>query len=71
MRQGDGGWLELNRIDSVEKVYKILRDYLGADVSETVRGWCCRLVLFCRYCLMRSLVLTQCVSLMLSTVSSV
>ncbi|CAM9293778.1 unnamed protein product [Laminaria digitata] len=34
VRQKDGSWLEFNRIDSVEKVYKILRDYLGADVSK-------------------------------------
>lgn len=34
VRQNDGSWLEFNRIDSVEKVYKILRDYLGADVSS-------------------------------------
>lgn len=39
VRQKDGSWLEFNRIDSVEKVYKILRDYLGADVSPLPTTW--------------------------------
>ncbi|CAM9968353.1 unnamed protein product [Hapterophycus canaliculatus] len=34
VRQEDGNWLEFNRIENVERVYKILRDYLGADVSK-------------------------------------
>ncbi|CAN0331949.1 unnamed protein product [Ascophyllum nodosum] len=34
VRQADGEWLEFNRIDSVERVYKVLRDYLGAPVSK-------------------------------------
>ncbi|CAN0423165.1 unnamed protein product, partial [Ectocarpus fasciculatus] len=34
VRQETGNWLEFNRIENVERVYKILRDYLGADVSK-------------------------------------
>lgn len=34
VRQENGNWLEFNRIENVERVYKILRDYLGADVSN-------------------------------------
>ncbi|CAM9820651.1 unnamed protein product [Ectocarpus sp. 12 AP-2014] len=34
VRQENGNWLEFNRIENVERVYKILRDYLGADVSK-------------------------------------
>lgn len=34
VRQESGNWLEFNRIENVERVYKILRDYLGADVSS-------------------------------------
>eukprot|EP00903_Cladosiphon_okamuranus_P005879 g5815.t1 len=34
VRQESGNWLEFNRIENVERVYKILRDYLGADVSK-------------------------------------
>lgn len=33
IRQADGRWWEFNRIDSVESVYKIMRDYLGSEVS--------------------------------------
>eukprot|EP00611_Tribonema_gayanum_P006737 TRINITY_DN1604_c0_g2_i1.p1 TRINITY_DN1604_c0_g2~~TRINITY_DN1604_c0_g2_i1.p1 ORF type:complete len:402 (-),score=125.61 TRINITY_DN1604_c0_g2_i1:908-2002(-) len=33
--QEDGTWLEFNRIDSVERVYKILRDFLSVGVSRT------------------------------------
>lgn len=36
VRQESGNWLEFNRIENVERVYKILRDYLGADVSNTI-----------------------------------
>lgn len=32
--QEDGSCLEFNRIDSVERVYKVLREYLDADVSR-------------------------------------
>lgn len=35
VRQESGNWLEFNRIENVERVYKILRDYLGADVRAT------------------------------------
>jgi len=33
MRLDDGSWYELNRVDSVDKVYRILTDHLGCDVS--------------------------------------
>lgn len=32
VRQENGSWLEFNRIDSVERVYKVLREFLDADV---------------------------------------
>lgn len=32
--QEDGTWLEFNRIDSVERVYKILRDFLHVSVTK-------------------------------------
>lgn len=34
VRQENGNWLEFNKIENVERVYKILRDYLGANVSN-------------------------------------
>lgn len=38
VRQETGNWLEFNRIENVERVYKILRDYLGADVRTNGQG---------------------------------
>ncbi|CAM9173191.1 unnamed protein product [Choristocarpus tenellus] len=35
VRQEEGTWLEFNKIDSVDRVYKILRDYLLVDVSKS------------------------------------